>query len=142
MQQLTIAGNVGKDAELRRTGNGDPVLGFSLAVDNGKDRDGNKRDSTWYDCSIWGKRAESLQNHITKGTKLVLTGRPTARENNGKAYLGISVNELTFMGGGSEGGGQERNSVQRPAAQGNVDNYGSGGRALDDEVPFAPETRA
>jgi len=108
MQQLIIAGNVGKNAELRRTQSGDAVLGFSLAVDNGKDASGNKRDATWYDCSIWGKRAESLQNHITKGTKRVLTGRPTAREHNGKAYLGISVNELTFMGGGSEGGTQYR----------------------------------
>ena len=108
MQVTMIAGNVGKDAVLRRTGNGDAVLGFSVAVDNGKDKNGNKRDATWYDCSIWGKRAESLQNHITKGTKLVLTGRPTAREHNGKAYLGISVNELTFMGGGSEGGTQYR----------------------------------
>ena len=104
MQVLIIAGNVGKDAILRRTNSGDAVLGFSLAVDNGKDKNGNKRDATWYDCSIWGKRAESLERHITKGTKLTLTGRPTAREHNGKAYLGISVNDLTFMGGSSGGG--------------------------------------
>lgn len=127
MQILIIAGNVGKDAELRRTGSGDAVLGFSLAVDNGKDKNGNKRDSTWYDCSIWGKRAESLQSYITKGTKLTLTGRPTAREHNGKAYLGISVNDLTFMGGN---GGQQRN-YQAPQS----DNHPPV-RDLDDEVPF------
>ena len=133
MQVLIIAGNVGKDAVLRRTNSGDAVLGFSLAVDNGKDRDGNKRDSTWYDCSIWGKRAESLERHITKGTKLTLTGRPTAREHNGKAYLGISVNELTFMGGSSGGGdrgsdyggGSGGGDYQAPPAQG-----------FDDEIPF------
>lgn len=134
MQNLTIAGNVGKDAVLRRTGSGDPVLGFSLAVDNGKDRDGNKRESTWFDCSIWGKRAESLQNHITKGTKLVLIGRPTARAHEGNVYLGISVNDLTFMGGGSDRGQGQQS-----------DGYGSGGRPssdIGDEIPFAPETRA
>ena len=100
MQTLTIAGNVGKDATLRRTQSGDAVLSFSLAVDNGKDKNGNKRDSTWYDCSIWGKRAESLERHIVKGLKLVLRGRPTARAHEGKAYLGIAVDDLTFMGGG------------------------------------------
>lgn len=139
MQQLTIAGNVGKDAELRRTGNGDAVLGFSLAVDNGKDKSGNKRDSTWFDCSIWGKRAESLERHITKGTKLVLTGRPTCREHNGKAYLGISVNDLTFMGG-STGSGQRQDNYQAPQGDG----YGAGGRPpadLSDEIPFAAEAR-
>lgn len=125
MQILTIAGNVGKDAVLRRTQGGDAVLGFSLAVDNGKDRNGNRRDSTWYDCSIWGKRAESLERHITKGSKLVLTGRPTTREHNGKAYLGISVDDLTFMGGGSAGNGQSSGGYDSPPA-----------RDLEDSIPF------
>ena len=130
MQKLIIAGNVGKDAELRRTGSGDPVLGFSLACDNGKDKNGQKRDSTWYDCSIWGKRAEALQSYITKGSKLTLIGRPTAREHNGKAYLGISVDDLTFMGGGSSGVGSQDNG-------GGYDSGPQGGRSdLDDEIPF------
>lgn len=68
MQKLTIAGAVGKDSELRRTGSGDAVLSFSLAVDNGKDANGNKRDATWFDASIWGKRAEKLEAHIKKAT--------------------------------------------------------------------------
>lgn len=135
MQNLSIAGVVGKDAELRVTQGGDSVLNFSLAVDNGKDKNGQKRDATWFDCSVWGKRANSLQNHITKGAKLALTGRPTAREYNGKAYLGISVNDLTFLGGG-----QER---QQSGSSGQDTGYGAGGRPdLDDEIPFAPEFRA
>lgn len=128
MQKLFIAGNVGKDAELRRTGGGDAVLGFPLAVDNGKDRDGNKRPATWYDCSIWGKRAEALERHITKGSKLALTGRPTARAHDGKAYLGVSVDDLTFMGGGEHGQPQSRQDYGGAAA---------GGGELEDEIPFA-----
>lgn len=135
MQSLTIAGNVGKDAELRRTQGGDPVLNFSLAVDNGKDQNGNKRDATWFDCSVWGKRAEALERHITKGSKLVLRGRPTAREHNGKVYLGINVDDLTFMGGGQQSGNQDR--------QGGYDQGGApAGGGFDDEIPFAPEWRA
>jgi single-strand DNA-binding protein len=96
---MTIAGTVGKDAQLRRTQNGDPVLGFSVAVDQGKDKHGNKRDSVWVQCSIWGKRAESLEAHITKGSKLVLTGRPGVNVYEGNGSLTLSVNDLTFMGG-------------------------------------------
>ena len=136
MQKLIIAGNVGKDAELRRTQGGDPVLGFSLAVDTGKDKNGNKRESVWYDCSVWGKRAEALASHITKGSKLTLIGRPTAREHNGKAYLGISVDDLTFQGGGQQGGSQGYD--QSPAPQGN----GPSSTDFDDEIPFKPEWRA
>ncbi len=35
MKQITIAGRLGKDAELRRTQGGDPVLSFPVAVDDG-----------------------------------------------------------------------------------------------------------
>jgi len=47
MQNLTIAGNCGKDAELRTTQGGDQVLNFSLAVDNGQ-RDGHQQSSDGY----------------------------------------------------------------------------------------------
>lgn len=135
MQQLTIAGNVGKDPVLRTTQGGDNVLGFSLAVDNGKDANGNKRDATWYDCALWGKRATALQGHISKGTKLVLTGRPTVREHEGKAYLGISVDGLTFMGGGKSDGGEQRGYDQSPPS-GQGAPSGGGRNDMDDNIPF------
>jgi len=120
---LTIAGNVGRNAELRRTQNGDEVLGFSLAVDNGKDKNGNKRDSTWYSCSIWGKRAESLENYIKKGTKLALTGRVGVDVYEGRGSLTLNVNELTFQGGGQQG---EQRGYDAPPAS---DDF-------DDDIPF------
>ena len=129
MQILIIAGNVGKDAVLRETGNGDAVLGFSLAVDQGKDANGNKRDAVWYDCSIWGKRARSLESHISKGTKLTLSGRPTVRVHDGRAYPGISVDNLTFMGGGEQSSGYGAGyDSQKPQHQSNADDM--------DSIPF------
>lgn len=113
MQVTMIAGNVGKDAVLRRTSNGDAVLGFSVAVDNGKDKNGNKRDSTWYRCSVWGKRAESLEGYIKKGTKLALTGRVGADVYEGNASLTLTVNELTFMGGGSQDRSEQEYEAQQ-----------------------------
>lgn len=128
METLIIAGTVGRDAELRRTGNGDAVLGFSVAVDQGKDKNGQKRDAKWYDASIWGKRAESLQNYITKGTKLTLQGRPTAREHQGKVYMGIAVNEISF-----QGGSQQR---QQEDQGGGYQEPQGGGYDIDDAIPF------
>lgn len=127
MQILTIAGTVGKDAVLRTTQGGEPVLSFSLAVDNGKDAQGNKRDATWFDCSIWGKRATSLQNHIAKGIKLTLSGRPTARAHDGKAYLGLTVNELSF-----QGGGQRQDDADRGGQSGSPAGYADD----DGDLPF------
>lgn len=132
MQILTIAGRVGKDPELRHTQSGDAVLNFTIAVDNGKDKDGNKRDPSWFDCSLWGKRANSLQPYISKGDALTVTGRPTARAYNEKAYLGINVSDLTFMGGGQKSGaGREPDYGQDSRTQ-----EGFAAPDLDDDLPF------
>jgi single-strand DNA-binding protein len=147
MQKLFIAGGVGKDAQLRTTQGGDQVLSFSLAIDNGKDRDGNKRDSTWYDCSLFGKRAEALAPHIKKGDRLTLIGRPTVRVHEGKAYLGISVDDLTFMGsaarpipGNEQSGGTaaEYRDKQAPNGSGRSGGYGDD---MDDDIPFEKSWR-
>ena len=113
MINMTIAGNVGKDAVLRNTQGGDPVLGFSIAIDGGKDKNGNKRDSTWVQCNVWGKRAESLNSHITKGTKLVVSGRPGVDVYEGKGRLTLSVQDLTFMGNTKERTDHEPQSNSR-----------------------------
>ena len=119
MQKLIIAGAVTKDAELRRTQNGKPVLNFSVRVSNGKDKDGNWRDSTFYDASFWGERGEKMHRFIVKDLKLTVWGRPKARAHEGKVYLGIDVDDLTFQGGG------EKQSHEPAAPAG-----------LDDEIPF------
>ena len=130
MELLIITGTVGKDAVLRRTGNGDSVLSFSVAVDQGKDKNGQKRDAKWYDASLWGKRADSLQSYITKGTKLTLQGRPTAREHEGKVYMGININELEFMGGSQRNTSQDQGGgYQQPPG---ADYQGD----LEDSIPF------
>ena len=91
MQILIIAGTIGRDAEIRHTQGGDAVAGFSVAVDNGKDKNGNKRDTTWYDCSLWGKRGEGLGPYLTKGTRVTIKGRPSARTHDGKVFRMLCV---------------------------------------------------
>lgn len=138
MQKLFLAGTVGKDAVLRRTQAGEPVLGFSLAVDNGKDKDGNDRPATWFDCNVWGKRGDSLAKHITKGTRLALSGRPTARAHEEKAYLGINVDDLTFQGGNADRSQQQ----SRHADDMDQDSYGNTPASFaDSDIPFMMEWR-
>ena len=113
MQILTIAGNVGNVKGVRDAG-GDRVLNFSVAVDNGKDKNGEKREPTWFECALWGKRADALAPYIAKGSKVCLTGRPTARAHDGKAYLGLTVGDLTFMSSRQDGGSDAREPVSSP----------------------------
>lgn len=125
MQILTIAGNVGNVKGVRDAG-GDRVLNFSIAVDNGKDKSGQKRDPTWFDCALWGKRADALAPYIAKGSKLCVSGRPSARAHEGRAYLGLTVGELTFMSSRQDGGSDAGEPAQSPR-----ETYD-----LNDDIPF------
>ena len=125
MQTLIIAGNVGNVKNVRDAG-GDRVLNFSIAVDNGKDKHGEKREPTWFDCALWGKRADALAPHIAKGSKLCVSGRPSARAHEGKAYLGLTVSDLTFMSARQDGGSDPREPAPTPR-----DSYD-----LSDDIPF------
>lgn len=133
MQKLMIAGTISKDAELRRTQAGDAVCGFSVVVSNGKDKDGNWRDGTFYDCSMWGNFGEKMQPYLTKGQKVTIIGRPTARAHDGKAYLGCQVDDIDLQGNRSE---------QAPRASGSTSGgYGGGGDMDDEQIPFSMEWR-
>lgn len=161
MKQITIAGRVGRDAELKQSKNGKSFASFSVAVDCGKDSNGEKRPSVWFDCTLWERRAEALGPHIRKGSFVVVTGDVDARAyipNGGgepKAVMSIRVGEFTFGGGGDEqraaggGGGQRQGGGygggQRPSGGGGgqrqaaapppADDFGDGFGG-DDEIPF------
>jgi single-strand DNA-binding protein len=128
MQTLIIAGNVGNVKNVRDAG-GDRVLNFSIAVDNGKDKHGEKREPTWFDCALWGKRADALAPHIAKGSKLCVSGRPSARAHEGKAYLGLTVSDLTFMSSRQDGGSDAREPAPTPRDSYDLNDYNS-------DIPF------
>lgn len=131
MKTICIAGRVTRDAELRRTQNGDAVLGFSVAVD---DFNGKEKRGLFFDCSLWGQRATSLEPHITKGTPVTVSGDLSTREYDGKTYLTIRANDVTLQGGKKQDSGQSQQAPSYAAASG-------GSASLDDEIPFAMEWR-
>lgn len=134
MKQIAIAGRLGKAAELRRTQDGDPVLSFSVAVDDGY---GERKSTMWFDCSVWGKRGEALAPHLGKGTPVAVVGDLGKREHDGKTYLTVRVGELTMLGGG-----ERQDSSPKPARQQSMYDRDDprtappAARDLDDEIPF------
>ena len=134
MQNISIAGVVTKDAALRDAGQS-KVAGFSVAISNGKDRDGNWRDSTFYDCSLWGKRGEALAQYLTKGSRVAVSGKPSVRVHEGKAYLGVNVNEISLLGK-SESSNQNRSGDYNRNQDAGYGSQAKQSFELDDEIPF------
>jgi single-strand DNA-binding protein len=99
MNNFSFTGNIGNVKELRYTPNGDAVLNFSVAVTSGY---GPNKTTTWANCSLWGKRAESLSPYIVKGAQIGGNGEITLRtyESNGKSgtSLDVRLQDVTLLG--------------------------------------------
>lgn len=63
---------IGNDPQLRYTSKNDPVLELSVAFNYGRKGADGKRPTQWIKATIWGKRAESLAQFLTKGTNIWL----------------------------------------------------------------------
>lgn len=77
LNQVSVSGNLGADAELRSTRGGTPVLTFALAVNEKvKQADGTWGDrASWIDCVLFGTRAQALADWLRKGNKVAVQGR-------------------------------------------------------------------
>lgn len=76
--QVTLVGNLVRDAELRYTPNGSPVVTFGLAVNR---RWQNKTTQQWeeqvsfFDVTCWRDLAENVASTVSKGNRVIVTGR-------------------------------------------------------------------
>jgi single-strand DNA-binding protein len=135
MKNITIAGGVTRDSELRTAGqNGDKVLGFSVAVSEGF---GDKKRTLYFDCSFWGKRGETLHSMLTKGAKVCVSGEFSTREHDGKSYNTIRANDVTLMGGKPQGDAGGYDKPAGGAGYGAGGGPNSGGMDDMDSIPFA-----
>lgn len=75
MNKVILIGRVTKDIELKATESGLQYCQFDLAIDNGKDKDGNQREADFISCTAWDKKAENLSVYVHKGHKLAVEGR-------------------------------------------------------------------
>jgi single-strand DNA-binding protein len=81
---ITVVGNLTGDPELRFTPSGQAVANFTVASTN---RMLDKQTNEWKDgdtvfirCSVWRQYAENVAESLTKGTRVVVTGRLKVRQ--------------------------------------------------------------
>lgn len=100
MQSITIAGKLGRDAELRQTQSGESVCSFTVAVDQ---RQGRDKTTNWFRVSLWGKRGEALAPYLLKGASVTVQGEFALGEYEGKPQLNVRANEIALQGGRGDG---------------------------------------
>ncbi len=104
---ITFIGRLTRDSEKKDVGSG--LLSFSVANDVGF---GDKKVTNFFNCNIWGKRAETLSAHLTKGKQIVVYGELQLRkyEKDGVERISPDVNVSNIDFAGSNGGNNSDDS--------------------------------
>ncbi len=141
MNNITVAGPLGRDAELRALPDGTAVLTFSVADSQGRDK-----PTIWWNCQLFGKRAESLQQYLGKGQQVAVSGSISERdwkskEGETRKSMDIRVNDVALQGRPQQSQeaapaprAPQRQAPARVAAAPN--GGGSGFDDMDDDIPF------
>jgi single-strand DNA-binding protein len=163
VNKVILVGNLGKDPEVRRMQNGNPVVNLSVATsDTWRDKaTGERKEKTeWHRVVIFSEGlAKVAEQYLKKGSKVYIEGALQTRkwtDKDGVEKYSTEVvlqgfnSTLTMLdgrsggegGGGRSGGGDygdssdfgsSRPQTRQPAMAG-----GGGGKRgdLDDEIPF------
>jgi single-strand DNA-binding protein len=126
MNVIHFTGNVGKDAEVREV-NGTSVCNFNVAVKQGFGRDA---PTEWYRVAVWGNRANTLAEHVTKGAKVAVAGELVIGSYEGKPQYEVRAYEVDPFCGGKrdeQGGGSASSERVRDPVMADD---------MDDDVPF------
>lgn len=153
---ITVVGNLTADPELRFTASGTPVANFTIAsTPRTYDRQTNEwkdGDTLFLRCSIWKDSAENVTETLTKGTRVIATGKLkqrsyTTRDGDNRTAIELEVDEIgpslryatakitrTPRGSGSQQNGYQPHQQSRPTSPAE-DPWGSA-PAADQEPPF------
>ncbi len=136
---IILIGNLGKEPEMRYTNTGQPVTTLSVATNRRyNDAYGQPvNETTWFRVSVWGKQAESCNQYLHKGSRVVVEGRlspdpetggPHIWENNGKVGASFEVNASTvrFLSNRED---HDRNALEEGESEPTVP-------AGDSDIPF------
>lgn len=74
MNKVILIGRIGQEPDVRSTTTGSSSARYSLAVNRGKDKDGNDMGTDWINCVAFGRTADFVEKYLKKGTKILVEG--------------------------------------------------------------------
>ncbi|MBM3669544.1 MAG: single-stranded DNA-binding protein [Actinobacteria bacterium] len=141
---VTVVGNLTNDPELRFTPSGAAVASFTVASSSRVlDKTTNEwkdGDTTYLRCSVWRQYAENVAESLTKGTRVIVTGRLKqrsyeTREGEKRTVMEIDVDDV---GPALRYATAKVNRVQRSGGGFGGENGGGGAAPADDPWSSAP----
>lgn len=97
INRVVLLGNMTRDPELRRTGNGKAVTNFTLALNRY-----NNDEADFVDCVCWEKIAENTAQYCHKGSKVAIegsiqTGSYVDKDGHNRKTVNVLCNRVEFI---------------------------------------------
>lgn len=115
LNKVFLMGHLTRDPEMRTIPSGAVVTEFGLAMNHRyTTKDGEQRDETCFvDCTVWGKTAEAVKEHLSKGSAALVEGRLKLdrwqdQGGNNRSKLSVVAERVLFLG-------SKESSPQSPA---------------------------
>lgn len=135
INSVVLVGRLTRDAEYSQTKGGTSVLKFSIATNRRKKVGDEWKDETSFvDCCLFGKTAESLAQYMSKGKQIGISGeisqqRWQSQDGQNHSRVEIIVNTLQLLGGGkSDSKPTTSESINQPTESVSND--------FEDDIPF------
>jgi single-strand DNA-binding protein len=143
-QTVILAGNLGRDPEMRYTPTGQAVTSFSVATNRQWTNNNGEivKETIWFRVSVWGKMAEVCNQYLKKGSKVLVEGRLTADPNTGgprvwvgqdgqpRASFEVSAQTVRFLSSRTESGEASAGGTAFP------EDLALNGGDADENIPF------
>jgi single-strand DNA-binding protein len=141
VNKAILIGRLGKDPDLQYTPSGTAVAKFTLATNErwtGQDGQSNER-TVWHNIVAWGKQAEIIKEHLSKGRQVYIEGRIDNRtyddkEGNRRYISEIVVQNFRFLGSRGDAPGEPAPAAETPSETSAPAPEGTSND--DDDLPF------
>jgi single-strand DNA-binding protein len=129
--KILLMGHLTRDPQLSYLPNQTPVVDFGIATNHRwYGQDGSEHDEVCFvDCRAFGKRAEVINQYLSKGSPIFVEGRLTfdqweAQDGTRRSKHRVVLNNFQFIGGGDNQNSRSVSSRKQETA-----NY-------EDDIPF------
>lgn len=142
-QKIIIIGNLGREPEMRYMADGTAVTSFSVATNRRWTRQGSGEqvdETTWFRVSVWGRQAETANQYLTRGSKVLVEGRLkpdpqtggprvfTRQDGSVGTSYELTAESVRFLSGREEGSGGYSGGDGDYESQGMIQE--------EDDIPF------
>ena len=136
INSVFLAGNLTREPELKTTAGGMAILEFGLAVNERVKADGEWVDRpNFFDCTMFGTRAEAVSKFLSKGSKIAVAGHlrwhQWEKDGQKRSKIDVIVDNVESMSGRRE---QAAEQVAEPAAM--VQSVMPGANIHYEDIPF------